>query len=299
MKKQLLALGLTVLTSAAMAQIPASGLVDYYDFDNNLIGWSGNVLPNASEDFVDDRFGNPLSSLDVQTQFDSLQISNLPIGNDARTVAFWFKNTDDAVHSYFNYGFTTNHFGIVYDGSDILISGASEGGHDIGYTYSENWTHIAATFNNGTLWVYLDGVFVSTAALTFTVAANPVSRIGFSPYLGDYAGFYMDNLAIYNRALSASEITELYSATTATSVSDITANPVATYPNPATTSVMLDGIETGSTITLVDALGRTVKTAIATATRTEVSLSGLNQGVYTIQVQEGNAIRTARLLVNN
>ena len=297
MKKQLLSFGLTVLTSAVMAQIPTSGLVDYYDFNNSLMGWSGNVLPNASEDFVDDRFGNPLSSLDVQTQFDSLQISNLPIGNDARTVAFWFKSTEDAVHSFFNYGYQAFHFGIVYDGTDMLISGANEGPHGIGYTYSENWTHIAATFNTPSLVVYLDGEEVSTASRTFSVVADPVSRIGFSPYLGDYAGFYIDNLAIYDRALSASEITELYSAST-TSVSDITTNPVATYPNPATTSVMLDGIETGSTITLVDALGRTVKTLVATATRTEVSLNGLNQGVYTIQVQEGNAVRSTRVIKN-
>ncbi len=70
------------------------------------------------------------------------------------------------------------------------------------------------------------------------------------------------------------------------------------YPNPATTSFTMDGLTAGSTITLMDAMGRVVSSTAATAERMEVSVSGLTKGIYMVQVMDGNNVRNARLIVN-
>jgi len=70
------------------------------------------------------------------------------------------------------------------------------------------------------------------------------------------------------------------------------------YPNPATSSVTLDGLTIGSTITLMDAMGRMVGSYAANAGRMELGLSGLGNGIYLVQVMDGSSVRTARLIVN-
>lgn len=70
------------------------------------------------------------------------------------------------------------------------------------------------------------------------------------------------------------------------------------YPNPTSSVFTMDGLTAGSTITLMDAMGRTVSTTAVTAARMDVSVAALSTGIYMVKVQEGNAVRTARLVVN-
>jgi hypothetical protein len=70
------------------------------------------------------------------------------------------------------------------------------------------------------------------------------------------------------------------------------------YPNPATSVFTMDGLTAGSTITVVDAMGRTVSTTAVTAARMDVSVAALSTGIYMVQVMDGNNVRTARLAVN-
>lgn len=78
------------------------------------------------------------------------------------------------------------------------------------------WTHICVTFNNGEIKIYLNGVLdKSYSGLSKYIPVNnlPV-RIGATqPISGfEYASFKgkIDDIRIYNRALSASEIVQLY-----------------------------------------------------------------------------------------
>jgi hypothetical protein len=53
-----------------------------------------------------------------------------------------------------------------------------------------------------------------------------------------------------------------------------------------------------ATLTLLDAMGRTVRTqAAATNARTELDLAGLPAGLYAVRVQPGGSTATRRLVV--
>jgi hypothetical protein len=80
------------------------------------------------------------------------------------------------------------------------------------------WHHLLGTFNGTHLRMYLDGV-----AGTAVAASNPTSnsspfRIGASNYAGRFFTGNIDDVRVYNRALSLAEITALASAPQAWSV---------------------------------------------------------------------------------
>jgi Concanavalin A-like lectin/glucanases superfamily len=69
------------------------------------------------------------------------------------------------------------------------------------------WTHLAGTYDGGTLRLYVNGVQVSTLAKTgaLTTSTNPL-QIGGDSIFGQYFQGKIDEIRVYNRALSATEI---------------------------------------------------------------------------------------------
>jgi Concanavalin A-like lectin/glucanases superfamily/Galactose oxidase-like, Early set domain/Bacterial Ig domain len=70
------------------------------------------------------------------------------------------------------------------------------------------WTHLALTYDNAQLRLYKNGVQVVQAASTGAIqaSANPL-RIGGNAIWGEYTDGRIDEVRVYNRALSAAEIT--------------------------------------------------------------------------------------------
>ena len=70
------------------------------------------------------------------------------------------------------------------------------------------WSHLAATYGSGSLRVYVNGVQVSTQAMTGSIASStrPL-RIGGNTVWGEYFAGRIDEVKIYNRVLSVAEIT--------------------------------------------------------------------------------------------
>ena len=69
------------------------------------------------------------------------------------------------------------------------------------------WQYVAATFDGSTARFYLDGTEVANRSVTYSVGSSNSWRIGAygSPAGGFFDGL-IDNIRIYNRALSASEV---------------------------------------------------------------------------------------------
>ena len=96
------------------------------------------------------------------------------------------------------------------------------------------WTHIAGTYDGAQLRFYANGVQVASQARTgsLQVNASPV-RIGGNTYLGEFFPGLIDEVRVYNRALSASEISQ-----------DM-ATPVGGTPTDLTPPVRSDSSPTG------------------------------------------------------
>lgn len=76
-----------------------------------------------------------------------------------------------------------------------------------------NWHHVVGYRSDSTLYTYQDGVFASSTSASSGSTQKAVSlNVGRMPNGGNYFIGQIDEVRIYNRALSAAEIADLYSA---------------------------------------------------------------------------------------
>jgi hypothetical protein len=75
---------------------------------------------------------------------------------------------------------------------------------------ANTWTHLAATYDGSRLKVYVNGVGVGSLAATGNIASStgPLT-IGGNRVWGEFFAGAVDDVRVYNRALSAAEITAL------------------------------------------------------------------------------------------
>ena len=69
------------------------------------------------------------------------------------------------------------------------------------------WTHLAATYDGTTLRIFVNGVQVGTRAVSGALLTSTGAlRLGGNSIWGEYFQGRLDDIRIYNRALSAAEI---------------------------------------------------------------------------------------------
>jgi hypothetical protein len=72
---------------------------------------------------------------------------------------------------------------------------------------ANTWTHLATTYDGANVRLYVNGIEVRSQAITgsMPVTTNPL-RIGGDAVWGEYLNGVIDEVRVYNRALSAAEI---------------------------------------------------------------------------------------------
>jgi hypothetical protein len=69
------------------------------------------------------------------------------------------------------------------------------------------WTHLALTYDGATMRMFVNGVEVSSATASSTMAVTSGTlRIGGNSVWGEYYRGLIDEVRVYNRPLSAGEI---------------------------------------------------------------------------------------------
>jgi len=210
----------------AFADLPSDeNLVGYWSFDDGTgtvaVDGSGNgndgTLYNMEEaDWVDGAVGKALS-FDGVDEF--VEIDDPVLGEAAITISAWVKKTAytryqgivaDYYGGYKNFilGYETPENSVAFyvgDGTSrdsIFITGFTQ----------DEWHHIVGVFDGsaGTLAIYLDGNKQEKNTSITNVGSSQ------SPYcsIGRYSSYYfnglIDEVRIYNRALTPSEIKALY-----------------------------------------------------------------------------------------
>jgi len=217
----------------------SEGLVAYYPFNGNAndesgFGNNGLVAGNAHLDV--DRFGSPNRAFDFQGGSDSISVSNLSVSTATgakTTVSFWM-NWDGRFYSATDRGCVAFSFSASYH---LLFQGAGPGRFGFGTglgdvwgvnydsSYSNRWIHVVGIFSNGSTRdnvLFVNGVKVaSTMTLggqasqgSWTDSVSKTATIsGWSVNPVTYRFFGgLDDVRIYNRALSDSEVYQLYTA---------------------------------------------------------------------------------------
>jgi hypothetical protein len=160
------------------------------------------------------------------------------------------------------------------------------------------WTHLAATYDGARIRLYVNGVQTTTVAATGTLvtSASPL-RIGGNLVWGEYFDGIIDEMRIYNRALTATEIqTDMNTAVGGGPLPDTTppvrsnGQPTGTLPAGTTTTTLQITTDEAATCrygltagTSYAAMTNTFATTGGTAHATPIS--GLNGGSYTYYVR--------------
>jgi len=217
MKKLFFLLLVAITSCLAIAQVPTTGLLDYYPYNGNFRSVNSIAPTFNSPLFVQDRLAKPANALSIGSNQGSVntQVSFMPQGNADRTVAFFFKPLQSAasLHNIFNYGVGANTFSVYYLNEQIVVTnGTTTMAHPFPFNTGP-WKHIAVTHTSGTTKIYIDSVMVMQSVLTFNTNNN-ICRIGYSPEVTPIGngGFAFDELAIYDRVLTMQEVGKLYTA---------------------------------------------------------------------------------------
>ena len=166
------------------------------------------------------------------------------------------------------------------------------------------WSHLAATYDGATLRLFVNGAAAGTLAAAGSIlTSNSPLRIGGNGVWGEYFSGPIDEVRVYNRALTATEIQAdmLRSITPDTTAPVITARTptpgaaginVGTSPTARFGEAMNAGSITTATFQLKDASTATVPATVsydpATTTATVTPQAALTYGAtYTVTVKGG------------
>jgi len=188
---------------------PQAGLISYFNFDDNLKdqkGYTTDGVKTGTPPYIAGVKGKAVSfnGIDQKIVF-SPKISLI---NNSFTVSLWVKDETDDGSKFF---MTGNGFYISTSANNITFSMNTQGNTlaVLGPNSLNQWTHIVSIYDGINMSIYINGVLANSKN-------NPGSIAGFDSgfSLGGHQATYwtgsIDQLYIYNRALSQAEVTQLY-----------------------------------------------------------------------------------------
>ena len=205
-----------------------NGLVAHYEFEGNADDSSGNRnhgTEYGGVSYVDGVIGKAGSFDGVD---DWIKSSSSDFSNSTITTSVWVYKTewtkgvvlakiDKVGANGDNYGTSVS----VSTGEIVVRTESSKNGDDFYARYEEQeinqWINIIQVLSNKEIMIYINGELVDKTSLAsnfIPYTGNAPLQIGGSPLRTDGGTSYykglMDELRIYNRTLSESEIQELY-----------------------------------------------------------------------------------------
>ena len=138
-------------------------------------------------------------SLDLRTGMTIEAWVNPSSGTGWRTVALK-ESGSGLVYSLYSANGASRPAGFVHTSGDMPLNGTAAVA-----TYA--WTHIAFTYDGTAMRMFVNGLQVSMSGQMGTIAvSNGALRIGGNSVWGEYFRGAIDEVRIYNRALSAAEV---------------------------------------------------------------------------------------------
>ena len=325
-------------TTCLPANVPTTGLVGYWPFCGNANDESANANNGTVNGaaLTADRFGNINSaySFDGVNDYIETLANNLPLNNSARSFSFFCdfqptqSNNWNCILSYGNSLGTNNpgkindlfvgstNSSLIYLNNNVYTTTANAN-----QNFSNIWHHIVVTYDGTSLnniKIYFDGVQLQTTSQNFqniSILASTLSPLFFGKTSMSYSGinyFYngkLDDIGIWNRALTPQEITNLYNVNqciTNITVTDTLiinvgqlsfndpvtwANNITIFPNPASSQININFNNitnlNGGTLKIINSLGQEVATTPITTSGTNSTMQLATwggTGMYFVQI---------------
>ena len=218
-----------------MANFPSNGNTN----DASGSGGSGNVLGAT---LIANRFNQSNAAYEFDGIDDWIQatVFNLPVGTSERTLSLWAKAkppTNHNLEGLVEWGAASpgRTFGVSAQFVPLVYQAKSYGGgFDVssGQVADQSWHHRVATYGSGILRIFVDGVQRGAATIPINTGAGGV-RIGVGVEGGNHFAGQIDDIRIYNRALSPVDVARLFA--TESSLTSASAPVIVAQPASATT----------------------------------------------------------------
>jgi hypothetical protein len=242
-------------------------------------------------------------------------------GTSDFSISVWFLTTDNISSHIINKRFSQS-WGNYWELTKFLF-GINETNNDLNYNFIINnqpqtpnvWYNLIVIRNGYTLKYYINGLLYQTVTTSVINNISNTSNLVIGSVITPLNGILqshdgkIDDIGIWNRALTQQEITQLYNQNqciTNITVTDtliinvgqlsfenpiLYANNITIFPNPASTQININFNNitdlTGGTIKIINSLGQQVATTPITATGTNSTMS-LNSwggaGLYFVQI---------------
>lgn len=350
MKLLLLTMGLALTTQLIMAQVPSyvptNGLVGYWPFEGNAIDASTNANNGTVNGaaLTADRFGNANSAYTFNGLDNYINVLNSNSLSPVTSISIsaWVKirstqnfdriinKSHNVAQNYATYQLITGNSGNNKSGLPGATlrfgTGNSQStndymwsGEQYGYNYVDIWQFIVITWNGSLMKFYQNGIPISTRTKTGLLNyTNGDLQFGKGTGGTGLPQFYkgeIDDIGIWNRALSQEEILNLYYAentcqslvinTGLLGFNPLTYNNTVTiYPNPANDHITIDcgnlANVSGWNIKIVNTLGQEV---FSSAMNTQQYVVPLNtwsgQGIYFVKIYDAsnNLMNTKKIIL--
>jgi hypothetical protein len=210
------------------SQIPTNGLVAFYPFNGNANDESGNVNNGNiyGATLTTDRFSKINSAYYFPGVDNNIQIPyNETLEPSIFSISVWFKaedpidstespiisNDPDQSRCHHGYMIWCTYWGILFHVDGSTACGTGGGSSYNGPIFNNGWHHVVAIYN-GRHELYVDGKLSYTSDYQDYPKTNAYINIG-CQISSRGSLFYkgtIDDIRIYNRALSKTEINTLY-----------------------------------------------------------------------------------------
>ena len=167
------------------------------------ISFPNNVSGAASNSYIRYNMSIPIASFSVAFWMNPSQLPTAAGGQTYVTIY-------DGSVNYFNFYNNANGNWAALFGQNPYTIPVNVGIQNTGLIIPQNaWSHMAATFINGTIAFYFNGGLVGTATFANTWT---VSQLYVGAYFNTFGGFNgsVDDLRIYNTALTAAQVQSIY-----------------------------------------------------------------------------------------
>jgi hypothetical protein len=333
MKKKLLllAMGFALTTQMIIAQVPSyvptNGLVGYWPFNgnaNDISGYLNNGIVNGAA-LTTDRFGNANSAYSFNGTNNYIKVLSSASIQPANSISYscWVYITTNYSSTFFtkNYGDGNNSYAFEKGNNTFGVTLKGIGGlQDNNSVNLNSWNFLMCTYDGTVLKFYLNGILVqslnSNLLLTYT-SNNLFLGVSNDPSLVvRYFSGKLDDIGIWNRALTQDEITSLYqsevscqslvinSGTLSSFNPAVYQSTITIYPNPANDQITIDcgnlANVSGWNIKIFNTLSQEVFSGAMNQQKYTIPLNTWGgQGVYFVKIYDAsnNLMNTKKIIL--
>jgi len=308
---------LNVVSQDMPEYVPTDGLIGWWGFAGNALDASGNENDGTVNGamLTADRFSNADNAYSFNGTSDYIEVADTPdlrlAGTDF-TFSFWVN-----INSYTNpatallikrssgnlNGWMLSANGNYSYRMELKTSQGADPSIFSDSTLSLGvWHHVAIVYKQAdTIDYFIDGILstsLSSGGIYFSDNCTAPMRFGQdsnTPSGNYFINGAMDDIGIWNRALTDQEVSNLFLATIS-SVSTVTNIGYALYPNPVNQFISIEGysIDHDTPYRITDINGRLMISGTTNGVRS-IDISMLRAGLYFIQV--GNKPQIAQRFI--